>query len=256
MMLCMKRGLFYAGLVLLLYLAVLLAMAPASVLTGAVAKASAGYVTITDAAGSLWRGQGELHVRIRGRSQTLGVLTWHVLPWAVLTGKLKADVGMETRDGVLTGLVVLGFGGVQLASISAAASAELIEDLVAPGMWGARGQVQLEASNVSVDADGFHGGADVYWRAAGNRFVAVDPLGDYRLRLNAEGKTFAFHIDTLTGALSVAGEGAWDLTARQVKFDGSARPLERAAELEPLLALFGPDAGEGRRDLAIALPVN
>lgn len=252
----MKRSLVYVALVVLLYVGVLLATAPASLLSAAVAKASAGYVTIADAAGSLWRGKGELRVRIRGQSQALGILTWRVLPLAVLTGKLKADVGMETQEAVLSGLVVLGFGGAHLARLSAAASAQRVEALVAPGMWGARGQVQLEASHVRIDAGGVHGEADVYWRAAGNRFVAVDPLGDYRARVNAEGSRFAFDIDTLTGALAVSGEGAWSLTERWVHFDGSAHARERARELEPLLALFGPDAGEGRRDLAIALPVN
>jgi len=49
------------------------------------------------------------------------------------------------------------------------------------------------------------------------------------------------------------GQGKWQPQDGQLQLNGTAFPRERASELEPLLKLLGPDVGNGRHALALAM---
>ncbi len=57
--------------------------------------------------------------------------------------------------------------------------------------------------------------------------------------------------ETPRGALLLIGDGNWDLASGRLDFNGIARPLGYATELEPLLQTFGRDQGGGLRQITL-----
>ena len=84
------------------------------------------------------------------------------------------------------------------------------------------------------------------WERAAVAQIPGPPLGDYLLRLTAEGAALRFDLKTVRGRLQIAGAG--ELSAGTLRFAGEAAAAgEGAASLEAVLRSIGrPGSAPGR----------
>jgi len=90
------------------------------------------------------------------------------------------------------------------------------------------------------------GQIELTWESAAVAQVPGPPLGDYRLRLTAEGKALRFDLATTRGRLQITGSG--ELSAGSLRFAGEAAATEEhAGNLNTILRTLGrPGAAPGR----------
>jgi hypothetical protein len=90
------------------------------------------------------------------------------------------------------------------------------------------------------------GQVEFTWNAAGTVQIPGGPLGDYAVRMTAEGDALHFDLGTLRGSLQIRGSG--DATAGRLKFDGEAYATgQDTVRLETLLRAIGrPGSAPGR----------
>jgi hypothetical protein len=90
------------------------------------------------------------------------------------------------------------------------------------------------------------GQIELTWEQAGVAQIPGPPLGDYRLRLTAEGGALRLDLATARGRLQITGAG--ELSAGQLRFNGEASAMgEGADNLVPILVSVGrPGGAPGR----------
>lgn len=248
----MKRVVRHLVVGLLLYAVFLAAQAPASFVLQAVGRHTDGRVTLSELHGTLWRGDA---VVLAGRdARRLGVVHWRVDGLWLLLGRVHADIEMNEPELKLRSVVTLSHRSLRLADTQASLSASVAEAFYTPlELLGLRGQVRIHSDTFAIDADGAAGTMDWFIDNVASRSSTVAPLGSYRLSLNGDGAEVKIALTTASGDLALAGQGEWRPGSGALRFEGAARPLARAAELEPLLQLLGPDRGKGQRALAANL---
>ena len=244
----------YVAVGVLVYVVVLIAAAPASLVAKTAAKFSNGAVNLASAHGTVWHGGAQLYIGRGREAQPLGDIAWRFRPLWLLTGRLRARFEVNAPDADLDATVSLRIGQLSLQDFHAAFPAELISKIYPPAqLLGPQGAVRIEGSEFELGRRSARGEAVITWRAAGSHMTRVQPLGDYRLQASGRGDSVGFELKTLKGSLNVTGRGAWRFADGSLKFNGRARPTARAAELEPLLKLLGPDRGKGQRTISINL---
>lgn len=253
----MKRAwIVYTVVGVILYLFFLLATAPAAFVAMALQRATGGSALLQGVSGSVWSGRGELVLRRPyGNSYSFGNGQWRINPLWIVTGR----IGLHLRfagDGQISGDLRASPGAVTVVQLNAHAAAPLIQILYAPAaLIDPHGALTLAAHDLQISSNKVSGNAEVKWSDAQSSLANVNPLGDYRLQLNGKGDALDVKLDTLKGALNLAGTGQWRVRDRHLDFHGEARPIEHAAELEPMLKLFGRDLGGGRRELIVNLRI-
>ncbi len=248
-----KRWHRYAVAALLCYFLFLVVFAPARWAGWGVARLSQGRLSLTQATGNLWRGQGEL---ILFQSNTspyyAGRVTWRINPLPVIIGRLSFSTQVSGTDMQLDGNIDLSRGTVQLHNVKAEFPSVLITTFYpVAGLIAPSGRLRFNASTLLIGRSEIKGEADLLWQNAASSLSSVNPLGDYRLYLNGRGKVATVSLETMRGDLRLNGQGEWRVEEGRLQFRGSAKQLARSAELEPLLALFGNDQGKGQRSFAI-----
>ena len=94
--------------------------------------------------------------------------------------------------------------------------------------------------------------AVLQWHKAASKLWAVSPLGEYLANISGGRLAGEFHIETLSGALRVQGNGAWN-SAAGMKFEGTADAADgRRIELAEMLDQVGTDQGGGMRRLSFS----
>jgi len=90
------------------------------------------------------------------------------------------------------------------------------------------------------------GQIELTWERAAVAQIPGPPLGDYLLRLTAEGAALRFDLTTVRGRLQIAGAG--ELSSGTLRFAGEAAATgEGAAGLDPVLRAMGrPGTAPGR----------
>lgn len=232
------------------------AFAPASWLAGALYRLSDERVLLADAHGSIWTGQAVLVLAggpgSRDAAALPGRLHWKLRPsWRGLTLRarqaccLNGELRMELRPAL---------GGFTLLL---PARPEGI------GRWPARwlsglgtpwntlqlgGTLQVATPGLMLQmVQGrarFSGALDLTLQGASSRLAALDELGSYRFSLRGDEAAggAALDLQTLDGALRLAGSGQW--TGARLRFRGDARaaPGQEAA-LANLLNIIGRRQG-------------
>ncbi len=253
-----KRWSGYVVLGLVFYFLFLVAFAPAKWATWGLARVSQGKLNLNQATGSLWRGQAELVLFQPGTSPYhVGRATWRINLLPAVIGRLNFNLQVSGADMELAGEVSLAHGAVRLQDLKAAFPSALLATFYPPAaLIAPAGQMRFSASTLNIERTGIKGEAELIWQNAASNLSSVNPLGDYRLYLNGRGRIAAVNLETTRGDLHLSGKGEWRVDEGYLQFQGTAKQLARAVELEPLLMLFGRDQGNGQRSIVINRRIN
>ena len=223
--------------------------APASWLAWSLARATDNRVQMQAAAGTVWHGHAQL-VLSDGAERASAVALPGLLAWQLDAGSSGLTIHLRSAcciDGALMVELAPSPGALQVRMGDAASRwpAGLLTGLGAP--WntvGLQGLLGLQTQGLSVEWSGGHwtweGAARIDATGMSSRLSTLQPLGDYRLRLDApvKGGTPAIALETLSGSLLLSGTGQW--SGSQWRFRGEARaepPSEEA--LSNLLNIMG-----------------
>lgn len=242
----------HLALALLVYLVLLLAWAPASVLAWAAPRLSQQSVWLEQPYGSVWQGGAAgLRLEVSGQSATLGQIDWRWRPVDLFRGRLGYRVRLSGPETDAAATLRGGPRGGELHDARAELSARLLASLSPDlALWQPEGRLVLEAQRVVIGTGGAAGKATLRWLDAASGRVK-QPLGSYRAELEGVDRGLAITLSTESGALLLQGTGNWD-PGRGLDFSGQARPAPAArAALEGLLSLLGPAQPDGSRTLRI-----
>jgi general secretion pathway protein N len=232
---------------------VLAARAPAVLVAWGLERWSGGRAQLDEAHGTVWSGEGALVLRAPDQSpHRLARIGWELDFWPLLRGRLNVRAHGSGPEVRLAGAAELAFGTIALRELHIVLPAAVATAFYAPAqLLAPTGQLELTAPALDLAPTQVRGQGELHWRAAAIGLSPVRPLGDYRLYFEGQGEQAALRLETLRGPLAVSGTGQWQAASGALRFDGAAAPIARATELEPLLRLFGSDAGGGRRTLAV-----
>lgn len=246
------RPLHY-GLVALVYLVLVLAWAPASLLAWALPRLTHEAVWLDRPDGSVWSGQAAgLVLRLGSGSMVpLGQVNWQLRPLNILTGHLGYQVTVAGTEVQGTGRLLTGLDGMELRATRAELPASWLGQ-VSPDLdlWQPGGKLVLETASLVFGRDGPAGRATLRWLDATSA-RARRPLGSYRAELEGSGRGIGIKLSTEAGPLQLQGSGRWNSRGGMI-FVGQARPApDSRMELDGLLSLFGPAQANGSRAIRI-----
>ncbi len=236
----------------LVYLLLLLAWAPASLLGWALPRVTQQAVTLGEPQGTVWHGSAaDLQVQGAGRMQQLGRVEWRLRPLDLFAGRLGFRLGLSGA-GIDAGAILrAGMQGTELREVRAELPATRLGEFSPDfALWQPRGRLALEAERLALANQGAEGKATLHWRDAASGRVS-QPLGSYRADLEGTDQGVAIKLSTESGALVLQGSGVWNAKAG-LNFFGLARPTPASrGELEGLLSLMGPAQADGSRAIRI-----
>ena len=228
-----------------LYAVVLLATAPATLIDRGLRDASEGRMRLAQARGTVWSGTGQLQSRDpRGRAGLSEGVKWRlrgINPWrAGLAFRVELESGLRAFP------LGLSWSGMEVTEaefrLPAVALGQLLTQL-AP--LGPSGEVHVQISRLALGRNTVRGGAALQWRGAGSALTPVSPLGDYELRIEANGSEGRSTLTTLQGPLQLDGHGSWS-QGRKPMFLATARmPPPLKPQLAPFLRLVAVEQGDG-----------
>ncbi len=224
--------------------------APARWLAGPVASATSGRIVLADARGTLWRGSAQLILSGgAGSNDALALPTrvdWRLAPrWNGVAGEVQAACCTAQP---LTMRVRPRWGGLHLTigNTQASLTAALLAGLGTP--WNTLqldGDLRLSTEGLSVEwVQGrlaIAGRAELTAQRMSSRLSTLRPMGSYRITLQG-GSPATLRLDTLDGALQLAGSGQW--IGSRLRFSGTATAApESEAALSNLLNIIGRRSG-------------
>jgi len=239
-----RRSSFQLALAAVVFLAVLIAAAPASLVSWGVERATRERVALRDVQGSAWTGTGRLYAReARGSLVDLGPVRWRAKPWSVLTGALVTEVALgdgakfATVDLSPSSLAVRGLD-VRLPGKVLAAIDPALETL------GPEGDVRIRSDSLRIDRDAVLGLADIEWRDVRLARAKGLQFGSHVARLRGGGPKVGIELATLSGPLQLKATGSWD--RRDGAFSLSGNAEAQSAELAGFLKSVCAEYREGR----------
>ncbi len=242
----MKRW-WFGGLGLLM-LAIVVQF-PAAWLAPVVSRATNERWRLADADGTVWHGRAALYSfdRTTGSWSPGRALRWRVLWTRLASGELAAQ--LDFADGGEAKLVA-GARGWLLQAVDATFPAGQLAVLLpsAIGDYGWGGTLAARVNTFGCAWSRFicSGQIELAWNAASTIQIPGPPLGDYRLRIVAEGDALQFDVSTTRGRLQLAGAGA--VAAAGLRFTGEAHAaVNDDVRLDSLLRAIGrPGSAPGR----------
>jgi general secretion pathway protein N len=197
----MRRALVLVAVVVA-FAIVVVVIAPASLASLAVERASHGMLTLAEAEGTLWSGRGTLAAP---RSFRLP-LAWSIDPWAFARGELRVHVLPSPAAGATPRAEIAARRDtLALRDVDVTLPAEVVEGLAPRSGIRINGDVHLTTPSLDWTPTAFSGGARIDWQDA-QFAISVDP----GIRLGAVGVALAAAGDRLTGPLTNVG-GAYDV---------------------------------------------
>lgn len=204
-----RRVAVYCVVGAVVYLAALIATAPASWVSRALERASAHKLQLRAPAGSVWAGSGRLYAMQRsGPPVELGEMRWKAAWPAIFTGKFAADASLG--DSARTTRIEVSPGGAAIRGLDLALPARVLASLV-PGLeaFGPQGTLRIRSENQRYDAGSILGMAEIEWRQVRfSRAPGLD-LGSHVARLRGGGNKVDIELATLSGPLRLSGKGTW-----------------------------------------------
>ena len=239
-----RGGVRFALLGVGAYLVFLVVNLPAAWLGYALERASGGTVTLGNARGTVWKGQGALAVRSGSSFRGIADVEWRCNPLSVFAGRLSVALSGSAPGASLRANLGLGLRSLRLQNVEASAPAGLLDPAV-PTVAFAKleGRLRVVSDSLEIGPASVRGAATVEWSEAGAGGIAR--IGDYRLQITGTGEQAAIRLATLRGDLRVNGDGQWRASQpRVVQMRGVAETAPDRKDLEPLLLLLG-GAGSG-----------
>lgn len=242
-LLCLGLGAYVLGLII---------TAPATLVDAALQGASNGRMGVAEARGTLWSGAGQIEWRDPERRNGFSrSVEWRFRPRTLLLGRATWEIGLGPSSSRFP--VAILFSRIEIAGARIdfpAADLGLAVPRLAP--LELRGDMLLQIREASIGRNGkLSGDASLQWRSASSALAPVAPLGDYELRLLAEGATGHALLRTLSGPVQLDGKGSWPSGSAPVIRASVRVPREHQADLAPLLRLIGVERGGGLFDLEL-----
>lgn len=240
------------ALAALVYFALLLAWAPASLLASALPRFTQQAVWLEQPQGSVWNGRAAgLRVQVEGNTQQLGSLNWQLRPLDLFAGRLGYRLQLAGAGIDATATLRAGVRGGELREVRAELPAGMLgrfsPDL---DLWQPGGRLALEAGSLAFVRGRIDGKATLRWLDAVSGRVR-QPLGSYRADLEGTDQGLAIKLSTEGGALVLQGAGLWRPQGG-LNFSGLARPTPASrVELDGLLGLIGPAQADGSRAIRV-----
>lgn len=239
---------------LVAYGVALAAFAPATLIDARLQRMGAGTLRLAEARGSLWSGAGWIEVRdAHGRAGIARRLAWRVLPESLLRGRLVAEVELDQAARpfpVTISLSRLDIGALRVRLPAAALGLGMPR--LAPLKL--TGDLLVDVAHLSFERGRTDGAATLQWRAAGSSMTPVAPLGDYEVRISADGPAVRAALSTLEGPLRLEGSGTWTHGAPPDFIVTALVAAAQQAQLAPLLRLIAIERGAGRFEISSANP--
>jgi general secretion pathway protein N len=240
----MKRWVL-AGIVFLL-LAVLIQF-PAAWIAPQIARVTNERWRVAAAEGTIWEGQATIYASHRGQWYPGRGIKWRLIWKELARGLLAAQIDFD--DGGKAQLAV-GFRGWSLtgldAAMPAAQMAALLPSALSDYGWSGMLNTRAETFRCAWSRRDCTGQMELAWTDAATAQIPGPALGDYRLRMTAEGEALRFDLKTERGRLQINGSG--ELSGGKLRFNGEASAMgEDAARLDAVLRTIGrPGSAPGR----------
>lgn len=239
--------LFAIGLVV--YGLGVIATAPATLIDAELQHISHGKLRLVEAQGTLWSGSGQIEIRDSGgRAGVAKSFAWRIFPGSLLRGHLVFEIKLEQADKPIP--VTISLSGVELADADISLPATAL-GLGVPKLapLGLTGDIALHVASLSIEGKQIRGNITLQWRGAGSVFTPISPLGDYELKLDAEGAMVNVLLRTIQGSLQLDGKGSW-ANGGSPDFLATAHvPPQHQQQLDPLLRLIAVERGAGSFEL-------
>lgn len=239
------------GTGLAVYVLVLFATAPATLIDAILQRASQGKLRLAEARGTLWSGSGQIEIRdAAGRAGVARNLAWDVVPESLLHGHLIFEVALERASPRFP--VTISLSRIELANADVRLPATVL-GLGLPKLapLGLTGEVLIHVASLSIARDAMDGNATLQWRSAGSTLTPVSPLGDYEVRLDGDGMTVHAYLRTIEGPLRLEGKGSWTRGANPAFLAMALVPAQHQQQLAPLLRLIAVERDKGHFELKL-----
>lgn len=228
----------------------LVLFAPASWLAASLSQVSMGRVRLDDVRGTVWTGSARLLLAGGEGSNDVaalpGRLDWRIRPaWGGVRAQVQAAC-CTPQPLTLHGQLRWGGGMLLVGDQQSQWPAAVLAGLGTP--WNTlqvEGELLLATRGLSVEwIEGrvaMTGRAELTASGMSSRLSTLRPMGSYRITLNG-GSTSTLQLETLDGALQLAGSGQW--VGSRLRFSGTASAApDRAAALANLLNIIGRRSG-------------
>ena len=245
------KRLWYFGAGLFLLAAII--QLPAAWFAPGIAKLTQQRWRLGAAEGTVWQGRATIYGfdRPTGRWHPGRGVQWRLAGGELLRGRLTVQADLDDGGGAR---LVAGIGSWSIERLDAVVSADQLATLL-PGTlgdYGWSGLMRARAeefrclwarSGARTDCTGK---IDLTWESAAVAQIPGPPLGDYRLRLTAEGEALRFDLVSTRGRLQITGSG--ELSGGSLHFVGEASAIgENAGNLDAILRTLGrPGSAPGR----------
>ncbi|MDD4911221.1 MAG: type II secretion system protein N [Sideroxydans sp.] len=239
-------------LFLIVFLAVIIVLAPASLVTGFLARATAGRLTMAQTEGSVWRGAGVLLLAHDNQFLPLGHFAWRISPAANLS-QIAVSVDTGSDDGPMRLLISPWSNKVEVSQAQVSLPAQLLS-VFAPQLLPYRlsGELALVTERFQISQNSNSGTITVDWKQATSGLTDIAPLGDYRIFLQGTGADLKVSLTTLGGKLQLAGDGQMQI-GHALTFNGTAQAAPAQEEnLSNLLHHIGPELSPGKFSFTLA----
>lgn len=204
--------------------------------------------------GTLWQGRASVYGLDRpsgrwhpGRGMRWRLVVSELLPGLGGLGRLAVQVDLDEGGGAR---LAAGIRGWSIERLDAMLSADQIAALL-PGTlgdYGWSGTMRGRGAEFRCrwTRPECTGQVELTWEHAAVAQIPGPPLGDYLLRLTAEGEALRFDLTTVRGRLQITGAG--ELSAGTLHFAGEAAATgENATGLDTILRTIGrPGTAPGR----------
>lgn len=223
-------------------------IAPASLLSWGIERATDGKIILAETQGTIWSGSGILSVADDDKRYALTPepVVWTVEKLPFLWGQISGNLGF-TKQRVLsaapkTASFRFASGRVDIRRLSTAISLPTLLRLTKGiEVFQFGGQIQLDIEQWSKNNDKMQVNSSVVWRNARSALSQLDTIGSYEIRLTAvNSPSAAIKLSTLSGPLHLNGSGKWTVgEAFSIEGDAYAESGSEAA-LQNLLIVAGP----------------
>jgi len=226
-----------------------IATAPATLIDAGLQRISQGKLRLVEAQGTLWSGSGQIEIRDSGgRTGVAKSFAWQILPQSLLRGYLVCQVKLEQATKPFP--VTISLSGVELANADISLPATAL-GLGVPKLapLGLTGELLLHVASLSIEDKQTRGNVTLQWRGAGSVYTTISPLGDYEVKLDADGITSNALLRTLQGPLQLDGKGSWANGGKPDFLAIAQVPPQHQQQLDPLLRLIAVERGAGSFEL-------
>jgi general secretion pathway protein N len=242
----MKR--WWSAGVLFFLLAIALQF-PAAWVAPVVARATNDRWRIADANGTAWRGRATLYTfdRTTGYWYPGRAVSWHVLWTRIASGRLASRLEFDEGGKAELSASPAGWSLNDLdATFPAAQLAVLLPSTIGDYGWTGTLAARSSAFRCSWGRPVCGGQIELMWNDAATVQIPGAPLGDYGMRIIAEGDALRFAVSTLRGRLRITGAG--EISGARMRFNGEAQATANDdVRLESILRVIGrPGSAPGR----------